>query len=392
MKKKVAIIILLLLTMISSGVLYMLYRKNQNIDLIKNTFQFEYGEIIHLQGKDVLHTDNTSVLNTFEADYSNLKLEKDKKYPKVGSYKIQITYKFNGYEKKENIEVIVKDTKEPVFTKIPDKIEVHKGYDAKDLDSYFAAKDLSPVDITVNTKNLDTDQAGEYDVEVSAIDKYKNKNVKKVKVIVIEDEIKEPGNEEKPDVNPDKKEPNDNIVTSSTPYTISSPRYVNGIMIVNKKNPVPYNYTPYENAEAGNQVRSLIQEMQNSGYDISSSYSGFRSFDTQAGLYQNYVNNYGQAQADTFSARPGYSEHQTGLAFDLLHTDGSLVEKSREVNWIAQNAHRYGFIVRYKAGKEHITGYQAEPWHIRYIGSMATDVYNSGLTLEEYLGVEGGSY
>ena len=172
----------------------------------------------------------------------------------------------------------------------------------------------------------------------------------------IEEEKEEPA---EPNDNIIDEKPNVNTTAKATPYTVGSPRYVNGIMIVNKKNPVPYNYAPYENGEAGNQVRSLIREMQNLGYNINSSYSGYRSFETQAGLYQNYVNGYGQAEADTFSARAGYSEHQTGLAFDLLHRDGSLVVNNNEVNWIAQNAYRYGFIVRYKAGKEHITGYQA---------------------------------
>ena len=111
------------------------------------------------------------------------------------------------------------------------------------------------------------------------------------------------------------------------------------------------------------------------------------------GVYQShYVQQYGQQSADTFSARPGHSEHQAGLAFDLLHTNGQLITQAREAVWLAQNAHYYGFIVRYQSGKEAITGYQAEPWHIRYIGDQAADIYRSKRTLEEYLGVPGGGY
>lgn len=164
-----------------------------------------------------------------------------------------------------------------------------------------------------------------------------------------------------------------------------------GIIVVNKKHGVSNDYAPGEDPVAGDQIRKLIYEMQSQGYDISNSYSGFRSYETQAGLYQNYVNAYGQEQADTFSAKPGYSEHQTGLAFDLMNTSGALVTTVPEATWIAQNAHKYGFIVRYQEGKESITGYMAEPWHLRYIGDKAEDVYKSGLTLEEYLGVEGGT-
>lgn len=172
----------------------------------------------------------------------------------------------------------------------------------------------------------------------------------------------------------------------------ANPTYVNGIMIVNKKYPLSSNYNPGENSVAGAQIRKLIRDMQNSGYSISSSYSGFRSYTYQNSLYWGYVNSHGQSDADTFSARAGYSEHQTGLAFDLIHSNGSLVTTNPEVTWIANNAHKYGFIVRYKSGKEHITGYQAEPWHLRYVGDEATKIYQSGLTLEEYLGVAGGNY
>ncbi|MEG0469142.1 MAG: M15 family metallopeptidase [Longicatena sp.] len=386
MKKKIVIIIILLLILISLVVLgFIWFHRNNSVNFKKDTFKFEYGEVVNIEGKQVLDTKDTEILKSFKAEYANLKLEEGKKYPKVGTYDLQIKYSINGSNKKENIKIIVKDSKGPEFTKFPDKIEVKKGSDPNEIATYFEAKDLSTVKITVNIEKLTINEVGEYEVEVTAMDQYKNKVVKKANITVVDDQEVVPedvnnengtsGNESKP-----------------TAYTVSEPRYVKGVMIINKKNPVPYNYMPYENAEAGDKARSLIKEMQNLGYNINSSYSGFRSFDTQAGLYRNYVNNYGSQEADTFSARPGYSEHQTGLAFDLLHKDGTLVENSAEVNWIATNAHKYGFIVRYQVGKEHITGYQAEPWHIRYIGSLATDVYNSGLTLEEYLGVQGGSY
>lgn len=382
-RKLIPILILLIITLS----IFIFYKNNEKIELVKDIFQLEYGEVISLDAKNVLDTKKTDVLDSFKIDYSNMEMEEGKNYPKIGSYDVEISYNLHNRYIKEKVKFIIEDTTKPEFTKCSEKIEIGKGFAVQDLKSYFDAKDLSPFEIEVDTKNLDTSRSGEYELEVSAIDMYKNKSVKKVKVIVMEEEP------EPTKLNSHVNEkPAESTEAKDTPYTVRMPRYVNGIIIVNKKNPIPYNYAPYENAEASNQVRNLIKEMQGLGYDINNSYSGYRSFHKQEGLYQNYVNNHGQLEADTFSARAGYSEHQTGLAFDLLHKDGSLVQNSNEVNWIAQNANRYGFIVRYKAGKEHITGYQAEPWHIRYVGSIATAIYNSGLTLEEYLGVQGGGY
>ncbi|HFI0645779.1 TPA: LD-carboxypeptidase LdcB/DacB [Streptococcus suis] len=164
------------------------------------------------------------------------------------------------------------------------------------------------------------------------------------------------------------------------------------VIIANKKHPLSASYAPGENPQALAAFQQLIADMQAQGFAISNNYSGFRSYETQAGLYQSYVNQDGQAAADTYSARAGYSEHQTGLAFDLMDSGGNLLEEPTASQWLADNAHHYGFIVRYLPGKEAITGYMAESWHIRYIGQEATDIYNSGLTLEEYFGVPGGGY
>lgn len=166
-------------------------------------------------------------------------------------------------------------------------------------------------------------------------------------------------------------------------------------MIVNKKHALPSTYAPGEDPTAGAQVRKLIRKMQELGYPISNTYSGYRSYEYQEQLYNNYVAREGKEAADTYSARPGYSEHQTGLAFDLLDTTGNLLdgeENKDAINWLHTHAHEYGFIIRFQAGKEAITGYQAEAWHLRYVGDKATDIYNSGLSLEEYYGVPGGDY
>ena len=167
-------------------------------------------------------------------------------------------------------------------------------------------------------------------------------------------------------------------------------------MVVNKKHKLPADYNPGENPIAGEKVRELIQKMQELGFSISNQYSGFRSYEYQTQLYQNYVNKDGKEAADTYSARPGYSEHQTGLAFDILNGAGGLLgenpQDEKAIKWLHSHAHEFGFIVRFQEGKEAITGYQAEAWHLRYVGDIAEKIYTSKQTLEEYFGVEGGNY
>ena len=164
------------------------------------------------------------------------------------------------------------------------------------------------------------------------------------------------------------------------------------IIIVNKKHGLSKDYNPGENPTAKAAFVRLRDDMINQGLNVGRSYSGFRSYDYQKTLYDNYVSRDGQAAADRYSARPGFSEHQTGLVFDLTDKSGNLLEDSRASQWLKDNAHNYGFIVRFQAGKEASTGYMSEAWHIRYVGKEAKDIHDSGLSLEEYFGIEGGDY
>jgi len=123
--------------------------------------------------------------------------------------------------------------------------------------------------------------------------------------------------------------------------------------------------------------------------------SGYRSFSEQASLYDSYVRQYGQATADTLAARPGYSEHQTGLAMDIGNASGTCALQACFANtpagrWAAEHGWEYGFIIRYPAGAEATTGYTYEPWHLRYVGKViAEDMQSTGIaTLEKYFGLE----
>ncbi|MEO5313346.1 M15 family metallopeptidase [Pseudarthrobacter sp. CC12] len=123
--------------------------------------------------------------------------------------------------------------------------------------------------------------------------------------------------------------------------------------------------------------------------------SGYRSYSTQLTTYNGYVASRGQADADTASARPGHSEHQTGWAFDIGDGGGACsfqpcFAEQPAATWAKANGHRFGFVVRYPWMLHPITGYYYEPWHLRYVGvEAATDMLNRGIgTLEEYFGLE----
>jgi D-alanyl-D-alanine carboxypeptidase len=178
-------------------------------------------------------------------------------------------------------------------------------------------------------------------------------------------------------------------------------------VIVNKKHPLqPINYAPTDLTSVGNNQVMRVEAAQ----ALSNMFAGakaagtalqadsaYRSYPTQVSVYNAEVKAYGQARADSESARPGYSEHQTGLAVDI-GGDGCHIADcfatTTSGKWAAANAYKYGFILRYPADKVTVTGYRYEPWHFRYVGvSLATEMHNQGIeTLEEFFGVSGGDY
>lgn len=163
--------------------------------------------------------------------------------------------------------------------------------------------------------------------------------------------------------------------------------YVDGILVINKTYGVPETYDPglYD------EVAAAFEEMRaDAAADGMNLYIGssYRDYAYQVEIYNNYADLYGWEQADTFSARPGYSEHQSGFVIDCNTIDDAFGE-TPEAAWLAEHCEQYGFIVRYPEGKEDITGYKYEPWHIRYVGSdVAQEIKALGVCLEEYLGVD----
>ncbi|MCL6456873.1 MAG: M15 family metallopeptidase [Gorillibacterium sp.] len=181
-------------------------------------------------------------------------------------------------------------------------------------------------------------------------------------------------------------------------------------VLVNKQLALPDNYKPddlvYPNVhfifddkiekrmmrkEAATALEDLFAGAEADGIFLGG-VSAFRSQATQTVLFQNYVKKDGEEKAKMYSSVPGHSEHQTGLAIDVSGSTGVCAaefcfEGTPEAEWLAAHAHEYGYIIRYLKGKEDITGFDYEPWHIRYVGTeMAADIYSRGITLEEYYG------
>lgn len=182
--------------------------------------------------------------------------------------------------------------------------------------------------------------------------------------------------------------------------TIKDPN--NLLVLVNKFNKLDQDYIPkdleklklayandhkYVRHIAKKAFEKLSKDASEEGLQIVA-VSAFRSYQYQDQLYFYYVTEKGTNYADRASARPGHSEHQTGLAIDVMGDNGdyNLFEDTKEFNWMKEHAHKYGFILRYPEGKEYITGFKYEPWHYRYVGvTAATKIHQDNLTLEEYL-------
>lgn len=184
-------------------------------------------------------------------------------------------------------------------------------------------------------------------------------------------------------------------IVPPAPVTENGVTRVGGVLIVNKKYSIPSDFGSelITDDEAGTGLirdeayDALCEMREASGYEMSI-VSGFRSYRTQTAIYNRNVANYGEEEANSWSAKPGESEHQTGLAIDITSLEQSYGD-TEEGQWLAENCHKFGFIIRFQKEKEAITGYIYEPWHVRYLGeSTARLVHDSGLALEEFLGVD----
>ncbi len=173
------------------------------------------------------------------------------------------------------------------------------------------------------------------------------------------------------------------------------------LILVNKYNYLEENYTPanlmnmstkfaYQDKQTIVEVNEAFINMYNAALKDGVNFyitSAYRSFTYQKELYAKYLLNYGEDYTNTISARPGFSEHQTGLALDILseHVQMSEFVNTKAYKWLKENSYKYGFILRYPENKSYITGYAFEPWHYRYLGEeIALKVYQENITYDEY--------
>ncbi|MDX9918269.1 MAG: D-alanyl-D-alanine carboxypeptidase family protein [Gudongella sp.] len=167
-------------------------------------------------------------------------------------------------------------------------------------------------------------------------------------------------------------------------------KFIKEILLVNRNYYLPESYSPGENPEARENLDLMLKAAKEEIKKDLVAFSGFRTYSYQKTVFDREVETSGLEYANKYVAKPGHSEHQTGLAFDIggdsnLWADSGF-DDTEEAKWLAENAHRFGFILRYPEGKENITGYNYESWHFRYVGKEhAKEIYDKGIALEEYL-------
>ena len=373
-KKKILIISLVSVFIILLGVFIYFVTFKSDIFTYKDKITIEVGEDIPTI-KDYLYKNNDKIKDITWKDIDN----SDSKIYKTGTYIGTFTYK--GEEKE--VKLIVKDTKSPEINGVKD-IEVLAFTTKPDLLSEITADDNSKEEIKVEVKGeYNIEIPGEYNLSYVAKDSSGNESIKEFKVIVKENQ-------------------NVKISKTSKGNTIKNYygiTYIDDVIVVNKTYSLPSNFAPNNLVTINGYIKvvdyvknafnELKSDASSIGLNIYAS-SGYRSYSDQKYIYNNYVKMDGQEKADTYSARAGYSEHQTGLAIDVNTIDMTF-DNTEESIWLKENCYRYGFIIRYPKNKDSITGYMYEPWHIRYVGKeLAKKLYNDGqwITLEEYYGID----
>ena len=346
--------------------------------LDRNKVSFKEDVVKVNLGEELYNTDN------LDKDYDIKKEKIDTS--KIGEQEVSIKIKDKEYTYK----VIVEDREGPTIA-YKDTITITAGSKV-DLLSGVTATDNSGEDIKVNVEgDYVTSKEGTYELKYVAKDSSGNVTKKDFKLVV----------NKKPVVNtPSQNEfrNEDGEFTTSKGFkgvTKNGITYIDGLLIANKTYALPSSYGPGLNAKVNEAANKMFSDAKAKGFSLWIA-SGFRSYNTQRNLYNGYAGRDGKAAADRYSARPGHSEHQTGLAFDVCDYGlnnaciNSNFDNTAQAKWLSENAYKYGFILRYPKGKESETGYIYESWHFRYVGvELATKLYNNGnwITLEEYLGI-----
>jgi len=378
-KKKIIAVIsgFLVISIIIIGVLFInhqnkLQKESEQLKKatihLKDNLQFEIHTEVKLlslvKGKD----DKVEILSKDEhIDTSTL-----------GEKEIKIQYKVEKDTREKKFKITVIDTTNPVIecskelsTTAGSKIDLVKDVKVSD-------NSLEEIKATVEGE-YDMNKEGTYSLKYVAVDSSNNRSEENFTLKV----------NKKPVVT--QQEGGDTTFKTSkgfSGYTKNGVTYINGVLIANKTYGLPSSYGSGLTSETSNAFNEMKNAAESQGLTLNI-ISGFRSYSHQNNLYNNYVAKDGKAAADRYSARPGHSEHQTGLAIDINSLYQSF-ENTNEGKWLKDNSYRYGFILRYPKDGEQVTGYMYEPWHFRYVGvELATKLYNNGswITLEDYFGI-----
>lgn len=292
----------------------------------------------------------------------------------IGEQTLSFTMENEGVERTFDYTVTIQDTTPPLITLKSDTVTLDENESFDPSSNIQSVKDPIDGELSLQeeldehagyiiTGEVDTSSPGTYTLTVKAVDQHNNQAEASFQV-----EVKA------------------RSVAPSTDDTETSPTYINQILIVNKQYALPADYGNGLDTTAYNAFLQLQADASKAGHSIPL-VSGYRSYSYQASLYDSYVARDGQAAADRYSARPGHSEHQSGLAMDVGAIDDNYGNTAAG-KWLVAHCAEYGFILRYPQGKEAITGYMYEPWHIRYVGvDVAKKIMDANITLEEYLGL-----
>lgn len=327
-------------------------------DLISPEITLKGGETVSTCGKEYVEEGYTATDNV-DGD-----LTKDVKVTKKDDSIIYSVVDKSG-NKKEVVRKLIKDNVKPEMSLIySDNLTVEQNTKYKE----FGAKAIDNCDGDISSKieiisNVDTSKHEVFTVTYKVKDSSNNEATitRKVKIY------------------------DQNDLNKGYTEIVSGPTYIKNILVINKKYSIPVSFKA-DDSEALKALENLKAAAKEAGHSLPTK-SAYRSYYTQKSIYERYTRNYGQEYADRRSAKPGHSEHQTGLAFDVGVISIAFGSTPTGI-WLKENCAKYGFIIRYPEYKQAITGYSYEPWHIRYLGvDVATEIMEKNITLEEYLGI-----
>lgn len=368
-KKKVLILILIIVIILILSLVYILLPKNygykkETIEVFKENNLYEQIKDKKIYSKTLEEAINQNSFNKeYFLEYLDIKYIDDKDF-------------ISNINKLLNLGYSSKDIN-AIYNKIPDSVNII-------IDSKYN-KDI------INIMNLSY-------FKIDNLKRYLDYDIMEVKSIYDISNIKKDFNYEDVvtyvNANLDKEYySSDNLISNEDASKID--------VLVNKYHKLDENYEPSDltiiDSKYASGTQKLRKEAQIKFEEMASDmakenlkiYAGstYRSYTYQKGLYDRYVKKDGFAAAETYSARSGYSEHQLGLAVDIVNGKWDyLSENDKEYDYLVKNSYKYGFILRYPRGSEYITGYMFEDWHFRYLGiELATKVFNSGLTYDEYI-------